>query len=192
MIGILLAAGRSARMGEPNKLLEPWGTGSVVDTVWTALHDAGLERVLVVVGHDADSVRRALPSAELLYNDRCTLGMGTSIATGVLAAGSADGYLVALGDMPAVSPTHFQALLAALDGGRTLAVSEIEGRWGPPVAFAARYRDDLCALSGDEGAHSVLTRYKDQVMPVKLDLEQAADLDTPADFKRAAERSGGR
>ncbi|MCO5296788.1 MAG: nucleotidyltransferase family protein [Fimbriimonadaceae bacterium] len=180
--GILLAAGRSERMGGVNKLLAPWGSGFVVEAVWKTMLGAGLERIVVVAGFEAPRVQAVLPGATVVRNARFEEGLGTSIAAGVEAAGAAEGYLIVLGDMPRVPPDHLRALVAERSEETTIVASRTEGRLGPPVLFGGAYRGELGALSGDEGARVLLHRHADQVRAVDLAPSEAADIDHPQDL----------
>src|SRR5437762_2666673 len=100
---IVLAAGRSRRMGEP-KLGMPFGkstmVGEVVGTVSNACTCIG--SVTVVLGYHSDIVREALAEHSVNYavNRKPDMGMLSSVQTGLKAAGEAGGYLICLGDQP--------------------------------------------------------------------------------------------
>lgn len=183
-VGILLAAGRSTRMGSSNKLLQPWGSGTVVGTCIAHLREAGLERILAVVGHEADRIEAAVLGTPCVCNDRVDEGMGRSIAVGVRAAGeSPGGYLITLGDMPRVDSLHFRALIDA-SRGTLIAASATEGRIGPPALFPERLRKELLALDGEAGAKEVLVRHATARVDVPLDPALATDVDTLNDLPK--------
>ena len=187
---IVLAAGRSERMGAANKLtLELGGTALVLRSVDAAL-GADVAPVLVVTGSDAESVRDALGSrhADFVHNADHAEGMGTSIAAGARALpGDIDAALLCLGDMPRVAAPHVAALCAAFDDAPAdaICVPVHGGRRGHPVLFAAAYRPALERLTGDHGARGILEAHPGSVIEVEVpDDGVLADIDTPADFDR--------
>jgi molybdenum cofactor cytidylyltransferase len=84
-------------------------------------------------------------------------GLGESIAAAVAASGSADGWLVVLGDMPFIQPSSIERVIDGLeDGGISVPVQE--GRYGHPVAFGRAFGSGLLALSGDRGARPLFAQ----------------------------------
>lgn len=200
IIGLLLAAGRGSRFdatGAASKLLAPApaSAGEAASGLPVALAAAGtlraqLARVIAVVRPADSPAQQSLHAllrdagCELVVNPRANEGIGTSIAAGVAAASEAGGWLVALADMPAVAPATVAAVRDALLAGAPTAAPRHAGKRGHPVGFAAGLRAELLALTGDEGARSVLLRHP----PRLIDVEDAGcllDLDTPADFAAA-------
>ena len=178
---VVPAAGLSRRFGGPNKLLQPWGKGTVVGAVVGALLSCGLP-VIVVTGRDADLVAEAVTPAKAVYNERFAEGLGTSIACGVDACPDCDGFLVALGDMPELRPDVVQALLSSFNDAAAILAPVYEAepdRPGHPVLFGSAYREELSCLEGDEGARSVMVANKDRIklIPVIGGLD---DIDEPA------------
>jgi molybdenum cofactor cytidylyltransferase len=99
------------------------------------------------------------------------------------AAGPADAYLVALGDMPFIRSSTIAAVRDALAGGAALAAPYFHARRGHPVGIAGRYRAELEALRGDEGAKSLLGRHPDKMVKIPVgDPGAIRDIDTPGDL----------
>jgi molybdenum cofactor cytidylyltransferase len=200
IIGLLLAAGRGARFdatGALSKLLAQApahagnATGVPVALAAARTLRAQLARVIAVVRPADSAPQQSLHAllrdagCELAINPHADDGIGTSIAAGVAAAPEAGGWLVALADMPAVAPATVAAVRDALLAGAPTVAPRHTGRRGHPVGFAARSRTELLALTGDEGARSVLLRHP----PRLIDVDDAGcllDLDTPEDFAAAA------
>ena len=115
--------------------------------------------------------------------DNASEGMGASLACGVRAAGRADGYLVALADMPFVRPSSIAAVRDALAGGAALAAPYFRSRRGHPVGISGAFFEELVALRGDEGARQLLAREgaRLQKLPVG-DAGVIRDIDTPEDL----------
>ena len=147
---------------------------------------AGVERVLAVVPPGRASLHQALEAAgcEVIETDRTTRGMGASLAAAVEAAAGAEGWIVALGDMPAVKADTILALRHALESGaRIVAPFDASGRRGHPVGFAAGLRQELLNLDGDVGARAILERHSDAIERVVTDDAGIfVDIDTPQDL----------
>ncbi|MGH8856128.1 MAG: nucleotidyltransferase family protein, partial [Telluria sp.] len=108
-------------------------------------------------------------------------GMGTSLVHAIRHALPADGWLVALGDMPFVRETTLAALRDALLAGADIAVPVHAGQRGNPVAFGARHLDELLALGGDQGARRLLRTHP--VTEVEVDDPGILrDIDSPSDL----------
>jgi molybdenum cofactor cytidylyltransferase len=120
---------------------------------------------------------------EVVICDNAAEGMGASLACAVRAAGAADGYLVALADMPYVRPASIAAVRDALAGGAALAAPYFHSRRGHPVGIAAAFRGDLLALVGDEGAKALLSRHSGQMKKIPVgDPGVIRDIDRPEDL----------
>lgn len=182
---IVLAAGRSSRMGEHNKLLAEVDGAPMIAHVVDALLATSVRPVVVVTGHDADAVRAALAGRDVIFahNPRYAEGMSTSLRAGLAQLGEdIDGALVALGDMPRVLAAHVEALAGAFDpaGGRAICVPTWEGRRGNPVLFARRFFPEMRLLEGDVGARALLEKHAAAVCPVPMpDRGVTLDVDTP-------------
>lgn len=181
IVGLLLAAGQSRRFGA-NKLLHPLTDGTPLVVASVRHLTAVLPRTLAVVADADDAVAQLLRAegVELVVNDNAGAGMGTSIAAGVRASPEARGWLIALGDMPAVPARVTAALQRCLVGGKDLVAPVCHGRRGHPVGFSARYRDVLGRLCGDRGARDILDRERGALTLLTVDHPGVLlDIDTP-------------
>ncbi len=187
-IGILLCGGSASRFGA-DKLL----AGDVPIAVRAARNFLqGVGHVLAVMPLGRAALARALEGegCEILASDRTALGIGSSLAAGIEASLGADGWIVALGDMPAIEPATVAAVMRALEAGATIAAPvDAAGRRGHPVGFSAALRDELLALRGDVGAREVLERHAASVTKVASDDPGIfVDVDTPEDLRRLESR----
>jgi molybdenum cofactor cytidylyltransferase len=115
--------------------------------------------------------------------ERAAEGMGASLACAARAAGDADGYLVALADMPFVRRSTIAAVREALARGALLAAPYWRARRGHPVGFAGRLRAELEASSGDQGARRLLEAHAAELVKVPVgDPGAIRDIDRPADL----------
>jgi len=183
IVGLLLAAGASRRFGA-DKLAHALPHGVAV-AVQAARHlKAELERVVAVVRPGAEATAQALAAegCEVVVCEGADAGMGASLACGARAAGEVAGYLVALADMPFVRPSTIAAVRDALAGGALLARPYFRTRRGHPVGIAGRFRAELEALSGDDGARSLLDAHAAELLKLPVgDPGAIRDIDTPAD-----------
>ncbi len=171
---VVLAAGRSTRMGRENKLLSPIeGKPMVVCTV-AALKKCALGGIIVVLGHQAEKLRQALPARKLRFveNKQFRDGMASSICCGITALkDNVDAALIVLADMPRVQPQTIASLIAALkpEEGRTIAMPRYRGKRGNPVLFARQHFEELAALDGDQGAKELLVAHAEAIIEVAVD-----------------------
>ena len=182
---LLLAAGQSRRMGRVNKMLaEVKGEPMVVHAA-RALIASKADPVVVVLGHEPDRVRSALEgmNVSFVHNPDFAEGLSTSLRNGLNALPSeANAAVVALGDMPTVTPEDIDALIDAFDpdSGATICVPTHDGKRGNPVLWARRYFAEMAAVSGDVGARHLIGANADQLVEVpRAGSGVLIDLDTP-------------
>jgi molybdenum cofactor cytidylyltransferase len=182
IVGLLLAAGSATRFGS-DKLRHPLPHGVSI-AVQAARHlRPEVSRVIAVVRPSMAELSESLEEegCEVVVCENAGEGMGASLACAARAAGAADGYLIALGDMPFVRRTSIAAVRAALEAGAPLAAPYFRARRGHPVGIAARFREQLLALRGDEGAKHLLSSGTIVKIPVG-DPGVVRDIDTPGDL----------
>jgi molybdenum cofactor cytidylyltransferase len=185
---VVLAAGRSSRMGAINKMIAEIGGKPLVRIAAEQALAAQTSPVIVVTGHQKEKVESALKglNVQLVHNPNYAEGLGTSLKAGIAAVPeNADGAIVCLGDMPQVDAKLIDRLIAAFDPerGALVVVPTIEGRRGNPVVWARRFFPDLMAISGDVGARHLIGNYGEAVVEVAVNGEAAlTDVDTPESF----------
>ena len=187
---IILAAGRSTRMGGPNKLLAEIGGRPLVRIAAEEALASRASPVIVVTGHQREKVEAALQGlkAERVHNPDFAEGLSTSLKAGLGAVPSdIDGAIVCLGDMPQVRAPLIDRLVAAFDPerGALVVVPSIDGKRGNPVVWSRRFFHELATLEGDVGARHLIARYPEAVVEVPV-TDQAAlvDVDTPEALSR--------
>lgn len=182
---IVLAAGRSTRMGAVNKMLAEIGGKPLVRIAAEQAVASHANPVIVVTGHERDKVEAALTGlpVRLVHNKDFTEGLGTSLKTGISnVPEDADAAIVCLGDMPQVDAALINRLIAAYDPARgaLVVVPSIEGRRGNPVVWSRRFFHDLMTIQGDIGARHLIGNYAEAVVEVPVAGEAALiDVDTP-------------
>ncbi len=193
IVGILLAAGRGARFGGA-KLLAPLpvashgaGAGTAIGAAACMHLATALDEVIAVVRpHDSMLLHALQPTGvRIVECPRADEGMGASLACGAAAAAGADGFVVALADMPWIAPATILAVAHAVGEGAEIVAPTYRGERGHPVGFAGRYGNALEALSGDEGARTVILARQWVLRTFDVDDPGAVrDVDRPEDLAR--------
>ncbi len=182
---VVLAAGRSTRMGDRNKLLAEVDGAPMVRRVVEAILASRARPVIVVTGHERERVEVALAHLPVTFvaNPDYAAGMAGSLRAGIAAVpGDCDGALVCLADMPRLTAPILDALIEAFhpEEGRAIVVPVHRGRRGHPVLFARAFFPEIMALEGDVGARSVLAAHPEAVVEVAVeDPAVLLDIDTP-------------
>jgi molybdenum cofactor cytidylyltransferase len=182
---VVLAAGRSSRMAPANKLLtEVEGQAMVARAVDAALASQA-RPVFVVTGHDATRVRQAVAGRDvtIVENPAYADGLSASLRAGLAALpADVDGAVFLLGDMPRVTASHVDRLLAAFNPaeGRAICVPTWRAKRGNPVLWSSRFFPEMGALEGDTGARGLLRQHAEQICEVEMsDDGVLVDVDTP-------------
>lgn len=191
VVAAVLAAGRSTRMGEANKLLEQWeGKPLVAHVVDAALACEAFDAVVVVTGHQASNVEAVLgQGVRTIHNPNYFTGMASSLKTAINWADQqgADGLLVLLGDMPLVGTAQMDeicALFAEL-GNDAIVQATNRGKPGNPVLLPRLLFGELMRIDGDRGARSIIDAHKKRVVPLEIGIAAARDFDTPEAFAKS-------
>ena len=195
---ILLAAGRSRRMGAFKPLL-PFGAQTVIETCINSLVAAGCDEIVVVLGHRAEEVRARVSHLPVRFalNDETGSEMGVSIARGVeaLDAGerAAGAVLIALADHPAVTAGEIVEVCAAhRRTGARLVLPEWRGRGGHPVLVSLSFRASLLNLDSTGGLRALFEAHAGEVLRVPVASPYVArDMDTWEDYRALHEEIFG-
>lgn len=185
--GLLLAAGRSRRMGAFKPLL-PFGARTVVETCVDNLREGGADEIVVVLGHRAAELRASLAARSFVrfaVNEQAETEMGASIARGVEALSEkARAVIIAHADQPAVPPCVTRDLIAAWQ--RTVArlvQPEWEGRGGHPVLIDLVLREELMNLDASRGLRALFDAHSGEVLRVPAGTPFVRrDMDTWEDY----------
>jgi len=184
---IVLAAGRSTRMGAANKLTADVGGKPMLRWAAEAALASRARPVLVVTGHREGDVRAALAGldARLVANPDFAQGLSTSLRAGIAAVpADCDGALVLLGDMPRIEAPHLDRLIGAFAPG-AIVVPVHRGRQGNPVLWPRALFPEIIQLEGDAGAKHLIGAHRDAVREVEMGTTAIlADVDTPEALQR--------
>jgi molybdenum cofactor cytidylyltransferase len=181
---VLLAAGRSSRMGGPNKLLARFGGIPLVRRTAERLCASIAAPVTAVVGHQAGAVREALAGLplDIVENPDFAIGLAGSLKAGVRhLPASLDGVLVALADMPGVGAADYDRMIAEFrrQGGRVVVRATAGGKRGNPVILPRALLSRIEELEGDTGARHLIETGGLDIVDVELGEAARVDVDTP-------------
>ena len=185
---ILLAAGKSERMGE-NKLLLPFGGRTVIQRTLDSLIASRAGEVIVVLGNKAPEINASIGGrrARSVLNPNFAQGMSTSLITGLGAVSpQAKFVIIALGDQPLITPRVYNQLIeAAQNSAKGIIIPKCKGERGNPIVISTRYRAELLKQTGDIGGREVLKSHPDDVLEVPVDCEGVViNINTKEEYER--------
>jgi CTP:molybdopterin cytidylyltransferase MocA len=190
IVAVLLSAGESSRMGQPKALLPIEGQ-TFIERIVTALKGSGLERIVVVLGSNADELRckiEHLP-VEIVVNADYQRGQLSSLQTAIRHLASdphCDGMLVHLVDHPYIEPNLVRAMLQRFaDGQKLILVPRHRGKRGHPVIFSRALFTELLNAPMEQGAKAVVNAHPEETL--ELDTEDVGitlDIDTPELYRQ--------
>jgi molybdenum cofactor cytidylyltransferase len=189
--GLVLAAGLSTRMGANKMLIELGGRSLVHRAVATALA-AGLDPVLVVVGHERERVQEELMGLRCkpVFNPDYARGIHSSLKAGIEALpAETQAAVVLLGDMPLVRSEMVRALVDAFRrGSAPLAISLYGEVVAPPIVYARSLFPELREIDGDGCGKRVVKHHRAEALELRWPEETLTDLDSPEDVERVRAR----
>jgi molybdenum cofactor cytidylyltransferase len=167
------------------KPLLPFGNKTVIECCIDYLHEGGVDKIIVVLGHRADEIRRKVSGVRFALNPDPDSEMGASIALGVSALPeTAHATLIALADYPAVPASVISTLLDSWNGGARLVIPTWNGRGGHPVLVDLNFRAELANLSESGGLRTLFEAHASEVKRVPVDSPFIArDMDTWDDYR---------
>lgn len=190
IVAVVLAAGESSRMGRPKALL-PIDGETFIERIVGAFRESGLERILVVLGFDAQEMRRRIERlpVEILVNENYREGQLSSLKAAVRRAQedqNCQAILVHLVDHPYLSPAVVRRMLDGYAASKSpLVVPKYQGKRGHPVLFDRSLFGELLAAPPDQGAKAVVNAHRGEALEVDAgDIGVTIDIDTPDDYRR--------
>ena len=181
---ILLAAGRSRRMGAFKPLL-PFGHQTVIESCIDYLHRGGVETIVIVLGHRASDLRDRLShlSVQFALNRDPDSQMSASITAGLQEVCTARAILIALADHPAVPPSVVSRVIDEWQNGAKLVIPTWQNRGGHPVLIDLQYREELQNLDPNLGLKALFQAHSTDVKRLPVDSPFIArDMDTWDDY----------
>jgi len=196
VVGIILAAGSSSRIGEIKQLLAFRGTTLLGQVIGNAT-GSRLDEVVVVLGHGADEIRTELnlEGVRVVMNEAHALGKSTSLRAGLSAVSEdMDGVMFVLGDQPLVSPEVMNSLIDGYCRTRApIVLPTHRGRRGNPVVIDRTLFPRIESLTGDVGARALFKEYAEATVEIEIEDDSIHfDLDTEEDYRELLGREGRR
>jgi Uncharacterized MobA-related protein len=181
---ILLAAGRSSRMGAFKPLL-PFGNKTVIECCIDSLREAGVESIVVVLGHRGDDLRAKLTRVRFAVNPDPDSEMGASIAAGMRELpGDAQATLIALADHPAVPAAVVSTIIEEWTQGARIVIPTWQGRGGHPVLVDLSLKPELLNLPESGGLRALFESHRETVRRLAVNSPFVArDMDTWDDYR---------
>lgn len=187
---LVLAAGGASRFGSSKQLLKWKNSNLLKHTLETAISSNACN-VSLVLGANYDSILKEIDSnfASVFRNEAWQKGLGNSIAFGVKSVNkvisNVDGVLILLADQPLIKTSYLNNLIDKFECNKEqiIASTYINKKFGVPVIFDACYFNELMKLNDDDGAKTILKKYKSKVTTINQG-SRFDDIDTIEDYKR--------
>ena len=186
---LLLAAGKSERMGEVKQLLS-LGEKRMIEAALDNLLNARLDEIIVVLGFAADEIRPLVEGKErvkVVINPRFAAGMSTSIHQGLKEISArATGILIALADQPFIPPEVINKLIEGFQrGAQGIVLPVYEGKRGHPVILdRKKYAREILELQRDVGGKEIVSKHPQDVLEVPVASRGVLmDIDAPEDYQ---------
>jgi molybdenum cofactor cytidylyltransferase len=184
--GVVLAAGASTRLGRNKLFLDIEGESLLRRTV-QRVASAGLDPVVVVLGHEAERARAELSGLQCrpIVNPDYALGVNSSLRAGIAAVSDSLAAVVVLADMPFVTTEMIATLVERYRTGEApLVISDYGGVNAPPMLYDQRFFDELRTMQGEGCGKQVVKRHRGEAVSVSWPAEALTDLDVPDDYER--------
>lgn len=184
---IVLAAGKSERMGRPKALL-PYHGRTFLENILLAISGSSIHHTVVVLGHDRELIESRVVLPHVVFNPYYERGMITSLQAGIRALPEdTRGAVLFLVDHPLVEPETIDALIAHLVPNR-IVLPTFQGRRGHPALFASEILEEILVLPESEGANIVVRKDPARITEVPVSAPGILlDIDTPEQFQKLLE-----
>ncbi|MGH2619637.1 MAG: nucleotidyltransferase family protein [Anaerolineales bacterium] len=186
LVACVLAAGSSSRFGQAKQLL-PFGRDTLLGFVVGQVNRSTIERIVVVLGREAERVRGSVGWGRATVVDNLSYGSGCaySLLAGLDAAGDCAGVMLLLGDQPGVGPEIIDQVYDQWRANRPWAsATQYNDGLGHPLVFARAAFGELRSLHGDKAVWKLIEGFPDRVAKTEVDAPLPPDLDTPEDYER--------
>ena len=193
IVAVILSAGESSRMGRPKAVLPVDGM-RFIEKIVTALKSTGVAKIIAVLGHDADEMRRQIGDLPIttVVNPNYKQGQLSSLVAAINSiqsskdSASVDGTLVHLVDHPYINPDLVNLMIDRFyETNKLIVVPRYRGRRGHPVIFSSALFAELLAAPLDQGAKTVVHAHRDETLEIDTEDEGVIiDIDTPEEYRK--------
>ena len=190
IVAVILSAGESSRMGRPKALL-PVDGETFIEKIVGALARTRVGKIIVVLGHDAETLKRRLEhlAVAFLVNADYKSGQLSSLQTAVRRLQSdqeCEGMLVHLVDHPYISSTLVDMMIERFyASNKLIVVPRCQGKRGHPVIFSRALFAELLSAPLDQGAKAIVNAHRDETLEIETDdAGIAVDIDTPELYRQ--------
>lgn len=188
LTAIVLAAGRSTRMGKNNKMLLPFGNSTIIETVLSEIVNAKVDKVILVVDDLAflKNNRFEKNDIEVVVNKNSGTGLTSSIQKGVVNALPESDLIICLGDMPLLKSNDYNLLINNLLQIKSQVIIQPKkgNKTGNPIIFSHHFRDEVLGLNESNGCRPIVKsnlKYLERI-PVSNE-HYFLDIDTEDDYQ---------
>ena len=187
---IVLAAGKSSRMGKVNKMHLPYKESSVIGTVVDELDKSLVDEIIIVENLDGRIAEHLAYNVSLKFvtNPDADQGLTSSIQCGINATSTnTDGFLICLGDMPLLTNIDYNLLINKLldNNNKVILLPLYDNKRGNPVLFSSQFKKEILQLPDKSGCKPVVAANKNLVIEVPLANNHChKDIDTMDDYKK--------
>ena len=191
--GLILAAGKSTRLGAGPKQLLPWRGTTLLEWVVRQVESSTLDEVLVILGHQSEEVRRRVSLVRSRFVETPDFGEGcsASIRNGLNAVSAkAEAAVLILGDQPEIETAAIRAVVEGWDRSRSPVVRvSYRGLSGHPVLVSRTIFPHIEVLRGDKGVWKLLEAHPEWIQEIELDLPHPRDVNTWEDYTSLTPRA---
>lgn len=193
---ILLAAGRSQRFGESPKQLAHIGKSqTMIAHTYATLSQSSVDQIILVTGAEDGEIRKVLSlrnNDQVIFNSNYVEGMTGSIQAGLAKVQATDGLMIALADMPALTPQDYELLIEAFcqkGSVNHIIVPYFNHQHGHPVIFGAAFLNEIATHPASEGCFGVMKNNLQSVVKIKVpNANFITDIDTQEDLNNFRNR----
>jgi molybdenum cofactor cytidylyltransferase len=185
---ILLAAGKSTRMGS-QKLLLPFQSKTILEATIDNIINFKADYKMGVIQSNYSQIMGKYNEIRWLINENPDEGISSSIRIGVDSMPMEAQWVIFIqGDMPFISGESINKLYNQVKNSNfTIARYVFEGKRGNPVIFNGKWFEELKRLKGDKGGQQIIMNNKNHVLEIQGDWSNTFDIDTPEDYQKALE-----
>ena len=191
VMGVILAAGNSTRMGKDNKLLRNIGTAPLIRNTAIEMLKSDLDKCSIVLGYQSDKVADVIKdlNINLILNPLWKEGQASSLRVAINSLDSTySDLLIMLGDLPGIKSSHINSIIEEhllTDNRKSkITIPSFKGQKGNPIIWGRSFFHDLSNLEGDVGGRVLFGQHPAAINLIEMDDPSVVtDTDTPEDFE---------